>query len=106
MEQNLEVINLLQTIEQNQRQTLQRVEKLETRLEQHSETSKSNHAAVLAAFPANDPDGHRRFHETQILMLEEKRQLRKAIQEKTISGLIWAGIVSTITAVYQQYFHK
>lgn len=102
----LEVINLLQNIEAGQRETLKRVEKLEDRLEKHSSVSASNHAAVMAAFPANDPEGHRRFHETQILMLEEKRQLKKAIQEKTISGLIWSGLVASGTAIYQQFFHK
>lgn len=48
---------------------------------------------VVNAFPNGDHDGHRRFHETQMEMLEEKRRLRIAIQEKTISGLIWAAIV-------------
>lgn len=100
----LEVINLLQNIEQGQRETLKRVEKLEDRLQAHSVVSKANHEAVMAAFPGNDAEGHRRFHETQILMLEERRQLRKAIQEKTISGLIWAGLVGSASAVYHQYF--
>lgn len=103
---NVELINVLQNIEQGQRETLKRVEKLEDRLEAHSAVSKSNHEAVMAAFPANDPEGHRRYHETQILMLEERRQLRKAIQEKTISGLIWSGLVAAGTAVYHQYFQK
>ncbi len=102
----LEVINLLQNIEHGTRETTKRLERLEDRLEKHSALSKQNHDAVMAAFPANDPEGHRRFHETQILMLEEKRQLKKAIQEKTISGLVWAGIVGTASAIWQQYFHK
>lgn len=103
---DLEIINLLQNIEQGQRETLKRVEKLEDRLEAHSAVSKTNHEAVMAAFPGNDAEGHRRFHETQILILEEKRQLKKAIQEKTISGLIWSGLVASGTAIYQQFFHK
>lgn len=48
---------------------------------------------LLTAFPAGDLDGHRRYHEVQIQRLEETRRLRVAIQEKTISGLIWAGVV-------------
>lgn len=106
MNSDIETINLLQEIEKNQRKTVERLGKLEERLEAHATISKANHAEVLAAFPGGDTEGHKRFHETQILMLEEKRQLRKAVQEKTISGLIWAGLVAAGTAVYQQYFHK
>lgn len=45
------------------------------------------------AFPSGDIDGHRRYHEAVIERNAELRRLRVAIQEKTISGLIWIAIV-------------
>lgn len=48
----------------------------------------------MNAFPGGDVDGHRRYHELKIEELEERRKLRKAIEEKTISGLIWSGVVA------------
>lgn len=45
-------------------------------------------------FVAGDVEGHRRWHELQIRKVEEVRRLRIAIQEKTISGLIWAAIIT------------
>ena len=60
--------------------------------------------ALRGAFPGGDIEGHRRAHETMIELLEERRKLRIAIQEKTISGLIWAALVAAITSVYHQYF--
>lgn len=45
------------------------------------------------AFPGNDLEGHCRYHATMIEILAEKRKLRIAIQEKTISGLVWGLLV-------------
>lgn len=55
----------------------------------------TDHAIAILnnAFPGRDTEGHRRYHEVQIEMLHEKRRLRQAIQEKTISGLVWCAIV-------------
>ncbi len=53
------------------------------------------------AFPDADTEGHRRYHQTMIEMLEEKRKLRVAIQEKTISGLVWAGLLFVGLACWQ-----
>jgi len=50
-------------------------------------------AHINKAFAGGDADGHRRAHEAMINLIEEKRRLRVAIQEKTISGLVWAAIV-------------
>lgn len=54
------------------------------------------------AFPAGDLDAHRRFHESMMVLTEEKRRLRVAIQEKTISGIIWAALVGTGIAIWNQ----
>ena len=53
------------------------------------------------AFPGGDWAGHCRYHEIQIELLLERRTLRAAVTEKTISGLIWAALVATGLAVWQ-----
>ena len=58
--------------------------------------------AMVMAFPHGDFEGHRRYHETMIEMLAERRRLRQAIQEKTISGLIWAALVGLGIAVWHE----
>lgn len=52
------------------------------------------------AFPGGDHVGHCRYHRLMIEHTEEVRRLRQAILEKTISGLIWAGIVIGGAAVW------
>lgn len=64
-------------------------------------------STIYKAFPNGDdgrPDieGHCRYHKTMIEMLEERRRLRKAIQEKTISGLVWAVLVGIGIAVWHE----
>lgn len=46
------------------------------------------------AFPGNDIEGHRRYHESVIAMNEEKRKMYANIKEKTLGGLIWLVILS------------
>ena len=58
--------------------------------------------SMFVAFPQGDFDGHRRYHETMIEMLAERRRLRQAIQEKTISGLIWAALVGVGIAIWHE----
>lgn len=48
---------------------------------------------LATAFPGNDTEGHRRYHEAIIERTAEMKRLRIAIQEKTISGLVWLFIV-------------
>lgn len=54
---------------------------------------KNQLAKLARAFPADDIDGHRVYHEAIIERNRELRRLRVAIQEKTISGLVWIAIV-------------
>lgn len=53
------------------------------------------------AFPGGDHMGHCRYHELMIEGIEEKRKLRQAVQEKTISGLVWAAMVGLAYAIWQ-----
>jgi len=79
---NPAVVHVLHQIDEHASETNLRLGSMEAKLDR-----------VAGAFPASDFEGHRRYHETMIEMLAERRRLRIAIQEKTISGAIWAGIV-------------
>lgn len=48
---------------------------------------------ISRAFPGGDEEGHRVYHEGIKERNVELRRLRMAIQEKTISGLIWSFMV-------------
>lgn len=54
---------------------------------------RENIKKLTMAFPGGDIEGHRRYHEAQIEKIAEIRRLRIAIQEKTISALVWAGVL-------------
>lgn len=72
-----------------QQKIVDRLDLAELRLVRHDERI----ADIASAFPNGDTEGHRRYHQTMIEILEERRRLRVAIQEKTISGLVWALMV-------------
>lgn len=76
------VVHVLHQIDEHAAQTNERLGSMDTKLDK-----------LVEAFPDGDYEGHRRYHKTMIDILNEKRRLRIAIQEKTISGLVWAGIV-------------
>lgn len=52
------------------------------------------------AFPNGDHVGHCRYHLLMIERTEEIRRLRRAIMEKTITGLVFAAIVGVGAAVW------
>lgn len=81
--------DVLQAILEKLNETIACVRKLEEQV-----------AAINSGFPAGDPESHRRYHETIIEDLAERRRLRQAIQEKTISGLIWAALVGLGATVW------
>lgn len=45
------------------------------------------------AFPGGDHVGHCRYHTLMIEDIDARKKLRQAIVEKTLSALIWAGLV-------------
>ncbi len=55
---------------------------------------------LYSAFPSGDVDGHRRYHDLIIQRNLEIRQLRIAIQEKTLSGLAWGSMAFLGFAVW------
>jgi hypothetical protein len=52
------------------------------------------------AFPNGDHVGHCRYHQLMIDDIEARRSLRKAVMEKTISGLVWSLVVGMAFAVW------
>lgn len=88
---NPAVVTVLRSIDKHQIETNEKLDSMGKKID-----------TVIAAFPNGDFEGHRRYHETMIEMLTERRRLRQAIQEKTISGLIWAGLVGIGVAVWHE----
>lgn len=54
----------------------------------------------LAAFPGGDHIGHCAYHDLMIEEIRDRKRLIAAVQEKTISGLVWAGIVGLCLALW------
>ena len=46
-----------------------------------------------SGFPGGDVEGHARYHQSLIDDMQVRKDLAKAIKEKTISGLIWVSIL-------------
>ena len=72
------------------------------RIEERLGSVESKLDRVVTAFPNSDFEGHKRYHETIVEMLAERRRLRMAIQEKTISGLIWMVLVGLGLAIWHE----
>lgn len=85
-----EILAILKKIDKHSLETNRRLESIE-----------QTQAYILKAFPGGDIEGHSRYHETVIEILREKRRLRVAIQEKTISGLVWSIIVGFAILLWQ-----
>ena len=82
-------VAVIEDIREMQTSALAQLENMDRRV-----TANTNDISRLKeAFPACDVDGHRRYHQLIIDNTEAKRQLTKAIKEKTISGLLWSGVV-------------
>lgn len=55
----------------------------------------------MGAFPGGDLDGHRRYHEEVILMMQDRRKLRAAVIEQVVKGSVWALIIAGVTILWQ-----
>ena len=91
------IAEILTDILECQKKMSSRIEGFEGHIEKHLITH------INTAFAGGDPDGHRRAHEAMSNMIEEKRRLRVAIQEKTISGLLWAAIVYGGVSMFAEF---
>lgn len=91
------LVQIIKELRDGQQTIIDRLDVMETRNEKTDQlVDKLN-----CAFPAGDIDGHRRYHELVIQLLAEKRRLRIAIQEKTISALVWVVLVALGSFVWK-----
>ncbi len=97
--------SLVQVITDIRDDQLRIIERLDQMDERHK-NAEANLSRLFSAFPAQDVEGHRRYHELMIKRNEEIRSLRMAIQEKTISGLIFAAIGFVFIAVWHEVKSK
>lgn len=56
---------------------------------------------IKSGFPFGDLDAHRRVHESYIEDAEARKKLKAAIIEKTLAGLLWAGLAAVALAVWE-----
>lgn len=84
-------------------------QRIKYRLAQHAEdearqiNARFDELAKLltSAFPGGDPEEHRRYHDDVMEYIRDRRELWRAVREKTITALIWAGLVGLGAAVWQ-----
>lgn len=79
---NPAMVQVLNQIDKHAQETNQRLFSIETKMD-----------VVASAFPARDFEGHRRYHQSLIDVLEERRAFYRSLKEKTITGLVWATVV-------------
>lgn len=89
--ENPVMIQVLKQIDKHALETSQRLSSIETKIE-----------IIGGAFPAGDFEGHRRYHQSLIEVLEERRALYRSIREKTLIGILWAAIVWIGIAVWHE----
>lgn len=58
---------------------------------------------LTIAFPGGDIDGHRRYHDEVILMMQDRRRMRSAVLEQVIKGSVWA-LLGIVAAALWAYF--
>ena len=83
-------------------------ERIKVRLEERasSESAQLNarfdklEALLKSGFPGGDPEEHRRYHDEVIDFMRERRELWKAIREKTLTALLWSGLLTVGSAIY------
>lgn len=56
---------------------------------------------IEKGFPAGDPIEHRKAHEQYIKDAAERAVLWQSIREKTITGIIWAGLIFLSTSLWE-----
>lgn len=61
---------------------------------------------LTAAFPDSDLRGHREYHDALIASAQQRVKLRQAVIEKSLTALIWAGLVWISIAVWNAFKHS
>ena len=83
-------------------------ERIRLRLDEHAKTEADQlntrfdklEALLKSGFPGGDPEEHRRYHDEVIDFMRERRELWRAIREKTLTALLWSGLLTLGSAIY------
>lgn len=58
---------------------------------------------LMSAFPGGDLEGHKRYHEEVILLLQEKRKMWADVRAHVVKGSVWALLVAAAVALWQGF---
>ena len=83
-------------------------DRIRLRLDEHAKTETDQlntrfdklEALLKSGFPGGDPEEHRRYHDEVIDFMRERRELWRAIREKTLTALLWSGLLTLGSAIY------
>lgn len=89
---NPAMVQVLKQIDKHALETTQRLTSIETKMDM-----------VVSSFPSNDFEGHRRYHQSLIDVLEARKKFYMSMKEKTIFGLLWAVLVWIGFAVWHEF---
>lgn len=89
---NPAMVQVLKQIDKHALETSQRLSSIETKMD-----------VMSNAFPSHDFEGHRRYHQSLIEVLEARKKFYMSMKEKTIFGLLWAAIVWVGFAVWHEF---
>ena len=79
--------------------------KLREELVGHMAREENRLDELVSAFPGGDARGHREYHEALISATQQRVRLREAIIEKSLSALIWLGLVWIGYSLWQAFRH-
>lgn len=57
-------------------------------------------ALLTSAFPGGDPEEHRRYHDEVMKWMHERREMWRAVREKTLTALLWGALVAMGSAAW------
>ena len=59
------------------------------------------HKKIDSGFPDGDLVEHRKVHENYIKQVAERAALWKSVREKTVTGIVWAGLMLIGSALWE-----
>lgn len=59
------------------------------------------HKKIDSGFPDGDLVEHRKVHENYIKQAAERAALWKSVREKTVTGIVWAGLMLIGSALWE-----
>ena len=104
-----EIFDKFEAMEKKQLEACSRLENMDMAFQQHmrDELTKLEEFMedVKAGFPEEDFAGHKQFHVLWLAKEKQRLELRQAIIDKSLSGLLWAGMVFLGYAIFNYLKH-